>query len=594
MLLFVIPNPNAAPSPKVHTFPNFVLHVSPLTYHYPDNDHPALRDITFSLNEGEVLLLAGGTESGKTTLCYALAGFAPHFFHGTLTGDVILDGRSLRGTSLGEWVQQVGLVLQNPFNQITGARATVFEEVAFGLENLGVPRAEMGERVQAILEQLDIASLAERAPSELSGGQVQRVALASILVLRPRLLVLDEPTAQLDPAATEEVFTLLHTLVEQGSTIVLATHHLAAAATLATRALVLHKGRIVREGPAPEVLGDPRLTEWHVEPPIYAPLAARLGVPAPLPVTLPAAQQALTTHPLRLTDAPAPWPFAAVPPLPPASPVLPTPVVVEGIYFRYPSGTPALRGASLRLEPGKVTALVGANGAGKSTLARTLNGLLRPDQGTLHVGDWRVADHPTHEMAQRVGYLFQNPDDQLFKATIREEVAFGPEQMGWDEAATQSAVEEALSLTGLSTLPDAHPYDLHPTRRRWVALASVLALRPPVLVLDEPTAGFDLEGQQRMAALLATLRAAGYTLLLISHDMQFVATHADTLCVMAAGQLLAQGSPETIFADEALLARSALAPPPTARLARTLGLPPHVVTPATFVAALREAGGISG
>lgn len=572
-----------------------MLHVSPLTYHYPDSDQPTLRDITFSLNEGEVLLLLGGTESGKTTLCYALAGFVPHFFHGALVGEVTLDGRSMRGTALGEWVQQVGLVLQNPFNQITGARATVFEEIAFGLENLGVPRDEMGQRVHEVLARLDIAHLAERAPAALSGGQVQRVALASILVLRPRLLVLDEPTAHLDPAATEELFALLHTLTEQGSTIVLATHHLAAAAALATRAMVLHQGRVVREGSAQAVLGDPRLTAWQIEPPIYAPLAARLGVPPPLPVTLAAAHAAITTHPLRLTETFADaWPFAKPTPLPPAPPVPPMPIVVEGVHFSYPSGTPALRGASLKLEPGQVTALVGANGAGKSTLARTLNGLLRPDQGVLRVGTWDVAAHPTHEMAQRVGYLFQNPDDQLFKATVWEEVAFGPQQVGWDEPTVQAGVAEALALTGLSALPDMHPYDLHPTRRRWVALASVLALRAPVLVLDEPTAGLDLDGQQQMAALLATLRAAGYTLLIISHDMQFVADHADTLCVMAEGRVMAQGAPETIFADAALLARAALAPPPVALLARALGLPAQVVTASAFVAAMREAGALSG
>ncbi len=276
-----------------------MLHVSDLTYFYPDTDVPALRDVALSLEQGEILLLAGGTGSGKSTLCYALAGFVPHFFNGELAGDVRLAGRSMRETPLGEWVQQVGLVLQNPFNQISGARITVFEEVAFGLENLGVPRAEIGPRVQRILEQLNIAPLAERSPYALSGGQMQRVAIASILVLRPRLLVLDEPTAQLDPEGTQEVFEVIRTLADEGASVVLATHKLSEAARLATRALVLHEGQVALQGDARAVLADPRLPTWQVEPPLYATLAARLGLPQPWPVTL---EEAVEVFGRRTTD----------------------------------------------------------------------------------------------------------------------------------------------------------------------------------------------------------------------------------------------------------------------------------------------------
>ncbi|MDQ4078225.1 MAG: energy-coupling factor ABC transporter ATP-binding protein, partial [Chloroflexota bacterium] len=243
-----------------------LLQTTNLTYHYPDTDSPALRDVSLSLPHGEILLLAGGTGSGKSTLCYALAGFVPHFYGGAIQGDVTLGGRSMRESALGEWVQHVGLVLQNPFNQISGARMTVFEEVAFGLENLGVPRAEMGERVSAVLEELEIAHLANRSPYALSGGQMQRVAIASILVLQPALLVLDEPTAQLDPEGTQEVFAVVRTLAEQGASVVLATHKLAEAADLGTRALILERGTVALEGGTRTVLTDPRLPDWHVEP----------------------------------------------------------------------------------------------------------------------------------------------------------------------------------------------------------------------------------------------------------------------------------------------------------------------------------------
>ncbi|MGH2543828.1 MAG: energy-coupling factor ABC transporter ATP-binding protein, partial [Ardenticatenaceae bacterium] len=285
--------------PEPATWLTYMLRVVNLTYRYPDSDAPALRDLSLSLEPGEVLLVAGGMGSGKSTLCYALAGFVPHFFQGEMEGDVYLEGRSLRGASLGEWIQQVGLVVQNPFNQITGARMTVFGEVAFGLENLGVPRAEIGRRVGSVLQQLGIAELAERSPYALSGGQMQRVAIASILALHPRLLIMDEPTAQLDPEGTREVFQVVRVLAEQGASVVLATHKLTEVAEFATRALVLHDGTIALEADTQTVLSDPRLAGWSVEPPVFVVLATEIGLPEPAPTTFSQAVEAFSSVPYR-------------------------------------------------------------------------------------------------------------------------------------------------------------------------------------------------------------------------------------------------------------------------------------------------------
>ncbi|HEX8684480.1 MAG TPA: energy-coupling factor ABC transporter ATP-binding protein, partial [Ardenticatenaceae bacterium] len=288
----------------------------------------------------------------------------------------------------------------------------------------------------------------------------------------------------------------------------------------------------------------------------------------------------------------AQWPFApprSPAPLPSIPPVPPVPVTVESLRYTYPNGVEALRGVSLRLEPGRIAALIGSNGAGKSTLSRSLNGLLRPAAGTVLAGDWNTAEHPTSELARRVGYLFQNPDEQLFKSTVEAEVAFGPRNLGFTEEEVEEAVAFALSLTGLTELADEHPYDLHPTQRRWVALASVLAMRSPVLILDEPTTGLDLAGKEQMAALLLALKEAGYTLLLVSHDMQFVAEYTDTVYVMAEGQVIAQGTPASVFADDEALHRADVTVAPVARLARALNFGTDVVAAGQFVAAaLRE------
>lgn len=593
-----------------------MLQVTKLTYQYPDTSHPVLKGISFGLEKGQVLLVAGGTGAGKSTLCYTLAGFVPHFFNGDIEGDVALAGRSMRQSVLGEWVKDVGLVLQNPFNQISGARMTVFEEVAFGLENLGVPREEMGERVRAVLAQLEIEHLAERSPYALSGGQQQRVAIASVLAMRPELLVLDEPTAQLDPEGTAEVFAVVRGLAERGTTVVLATHQLAEVAPFVTHTLVLHQGEMVRFGKADEILRDTALAQFGVEPPLYVIVGTAVGqTPPPLTAAEFAPSPRSHTAPL-----PVYYPFQI--PVIEIDPVAPMPVTVEGVAFAYPSGVQALQNVSVTFTPGEITAIIGANGAGKSTLARTLNGLLRPQSGTIRVGDWDIRTHKTHEVARRVGYLFQNPDDQLFKSTVWEEVAFAPKNFAQrgerggesrggsrtleelqpqkgdppavgspnPKTTVEAAVARALELTGLAEVAESHPYDLHPIQRRWVALASVLAGGAPVLILDEPTSGFDLNDKTRLAGLCLGLRAAGYTVLVVSHDMQLVAELADRVVVMDGGRVAGQGTPGAIFGDDILMSQVDGILPPIAQVSRKVGLPSEVVRARDFVAEIQRKG----
>lgn len=585
-----------------------MISIHNLTYTYPGTETAALCEIDTEIADDALSLVLGANGAGKSTLCLALAGFIPHHYRGGIQGDVLLDSRSMRETPLGEWVTQVGMVFQNPFNQITGARLTVFEEVAFGLENLGVPRDEMVRRVQAILDQLDIGGLAERSPYALSGGQQQRVAIASILVLAPQVLVMDEPTAQLDPVGTREVMDVLAGLAASGASVVLATHKLAQAGPFARRALLLDQGRLLRHDDAAAILGDPLLDELGVERPAPARLASALALPPPWPVTVEAAvayfraAEPVTMRPRDARGSPSPRhreepqqqegdgraAAASARDLQSLFAHIhrePTPVELSDVHFTYPSGVEALRGVSLTLEPGIVTTLVGENGAGKTTLSKLVNGLLRPSAGTVRVGNWLAADHPVSDLARRVGYVFQNPDEQLFKSTVWEEVAFGPRNLGLTGARLERAVTRALEATGLAAAAEVHPYDLQLPERRWVAIASVLAMEPPVIILDEPTTGQDRTGSERLAHLLEALRATGHTLLTITHDMDFAAQQADRVAVMADGQISTVGPPAEAFADAELLARAGVEPPPVARLARALGLGSQIVTEAQFVAA---------
>ncbi len=273
-----------------------MLTLDHVTYHYPNTERPALRDLTLNIPAGQFCAIIGANGAGKSTLAYTLAGFVPHFYHGDLAGMVTVDGLNTATVTLADLVRRVGLVFQNPYNQISGTKFTVREEVAFGLENLGVPRAEMLERVTATMQLIGIAELAERSPLNLSGGQMQRVALAAVLAMQPQVLVLDEPTSQLDPIGTREVFAAVRALAaSRRVTVVMVEHKLEWVATFAERVLVLADGALVADGPPAEILASDLLMTQAVGQTRYT-QAARLvrergGLPVdqPLPVTLPQA-----------------------------------------------------------------------------------------------------------------------------------------------------------------------------------------------------------------------------------------------------------------------------------------------------------------
>jgi energy-coupling factor transporter ATP-binding protein EcfA2 len=238
-----------------------IVDIQGLTYTYPATDHPVLKNINLQIQEGEFLSIVGPNGAGKSTLCYTLSGFVPHFFQGDLQGKVVVAGMDSSQSRLSDWALNVGLVFQNPFNQISGSKFTVFEEIAFGLENLGIPREEMIPRVEKAMELTGISDLAGRSPYSLSGGQQQRVALTSILVMEPNLLVLDEPTSQLDPIGTREVFQVIKSMSQRGMTVVMAEHKIEWVAEFADRVIAMHEGEILIQGSPREVLTSPLLPE---------------------------------------------------------------------------------------------------------------------------------------------------------------------------------------------------------------------------------------------------------------------------------------------------------------------------------------------
>ncbi|MCL6580696.1 MAG: ATP-binding cassette domain-containing protein [Firmicutes bacterium] len=555
------------------------------SYRYPAarDRWPALDHVSLEVEAGEFVGVVGPSGAGKSTLAQATVGLVPHFYRGAVGGRVVVDGVDTLRSSVAELARRVGLVFQNPFTQVSGAKLTVFEEVALGLENLGVPRDEMRRRVEEALAALGIAHLRDRNPFALSGGEMQRLAIACIMALRPRIVVLDEPTSQLDPTGTAEVFAAVEALRKRGVTIVMVEQKVERLAEHADRVVLLERGRVVADGSPAEVFSRPDLESHGVRRPVYAEAARRLGV-APggrLPVTLAEAVAALgpapapeaATGPRAATgpqadSTPAPG-DRALGPRGGGTPV--TAVKALGVRFGYVPGEEVLRGVTLELVAPEAVAVVGQNGAGKTTFARLLSGLLRPTHGVVLVDGRDTREHTPARLAAKVGLVFQNPSDQIFKSRTLDEVMFGPLNLGVPRKEAEARAMAALERVGLAQAARRNPYDSGLAERKLIGIASILAMRTPVVVFDEPTIGQDHRGVELVRSIVRELVDEGRLVLTITHDMDFVASTFERTVVFRRGEVTADGPTRRVFASPDRLADSFLEEPHVTRLGRALG-----------------------
>ena len=566
------------------------LRITGLGIRYPGRREPSLQDVTMEVAAGERVGVAGRTGAGRSTLALAAAGFIPRVVRAKLEGRVEITGIDTATAAPAELLGRVGIVFATPANQLSASKLTVREELAFGLENLGIPREEMDERIDATLERLGIAHLADREPFALSGGEQQRVAIASIVAMGTTLLVLDEPTAQLDPAGTESVADLLDSLARDGAAILCVEHDPTVLGRV-DRCLVLDSGQVValdRPGAA--------LAAAQHEAGLPPPTLVRLAQAASIDLGRAFDESAIAAGLLALRGRggaiePAPTRGEASPTEPAWSPGTertPVRVAIEGLVHRYPTGIEAVRGVSLAFEPGEAVAILGQNGSGKTTLVKHLNGLLRPAAGRVLLDGQPTDARSVADLARTVGFVFQNPDDQLFERSVEREVAFGPRNLGFSPANVASQVEASLASVGLTDQRGTNPYDLDLSRRKLVALAGVLAMDPAILVLDEPTTGQDADGIARVGAVIGSFRAAGRSVVTVTHDMEFAATQFTRIVVMRAGEVVADGPPAEVFApvNTELLASTGLTPPPAARIGARMGLEAVMLDAAGLLAAI--------
>lgn len=546
-----------------------------ITHEGEDAATPA--SVSFEVSRGDVVLLLGPSGSGKSTLSLAMNGLIPHAVPATLSGHVEVAGMDAATHSVAQLSTHVGIVFQDPDAQlVTG---TVLDEVAFGPENLCLPVAEVLARAEAALRRVGLWERRAENPDRLSGGGRQRLAIACALAMGSPLLVLDEPTANLDPQGIEDVYAALTELAASGDKgIVLIEHNLDAAASFVNRVVVLDAaGVVIADGPVDEILRG-RAAELHalgVWLPTSTLAALRLGEAGyrfdPLPISPEELREALERQPappaLRETAA-------ATEAVASASG---TRIEVRGLTLRRKK-TEVLTDVALDVRDGEFLAIVGANGAGKTTLIQALAGVLTPPRGTVHIDGLDVARLDDRALSTHVGFVFQNPEHQFIAASVFDEIAHGLRRQHLDEAEIERRTLDLLDRFGLRERAHVHPFLLSGGQKRRLSVGTALVAGARVLALDEPTFGQDRARADELLGLLRDLNREGTTIIVVTHDMQLVAEYADRVAVMQAGRVTATGTPGDVFADAELIARAGLRVPPLARALAPLATHPELRT----------------
>ncbi|MBI5117566.1 ATP-binding cassette domain-containing protein [Candidatus Poribacteria bacterium] len=544
-----------------------IIEIDSLIFRYRAASDNALRGVSLKIREGDLVVIMGPNEAGKSTLCFTLNGLIPHMVKGTLDGAVRINGMDTRRQGVRSLFSHIGLVFQDFESQLFSTEVEL--EVAFGPENLGLPIDEIKDRIRRALELTGLTNLRGRQPATLSGGQKQLLAIASVLSLEPPILCFDEPTTDLDPKNKRRIFNLTRQLLEQRKQTLIVIEHETEEALSADRVVLMHDGRIAADGPPSEILRNTRrLEECRIMPLQLTDLFEKLGGNE-LPLSIEEAKKAWQNNSFQLlpnarkkldeSDAEKARCYGR--PL----------IEVDDAHFSYGPDMSALRGVSLQIRDGEFVTILGQNGSGKTTLAKHLNGLLKPTRGEVRVEGTSTARMSATELGRRIGYVFQNPDHQIFEETIQAEVLFGPKMLGVGEKRAQAQARDALETVGLWERRSEDPFTLTKGLRQKVAVASVLATRPGAIVLDEPTTGLDYGELRSMMSLVKRLNESGHTIIMITHCIWIAAGYAHRTILMSEGRIVADGPTRGIFAREDMLSKADIIAPQIVRFSNELG-----------------------
>jgi energy-coupling factor transport system ATP-binding protein len=503
------------------------LSIRDLTFRYRIREEPAIHNLAFDLHAGELLLIAGASGCGKTTLMRCVNGLIPRSYRGELQGEIQIYGRDAREMDMAELSQTVGTLLQDPERQIVGS--FVLNEVAFGLENLGLPRDEILERVDETLDYLNILHLRDRESFGLSGGEKQKVALAGVLAMRPRILLLDEPLASLDPASAREALALFRRLADEGVSIMLVEHRVEDALQIGPdRVLYMEQGEQTYYGDVAGLMDRVDYQRVKLPAPVIMERAREVPPPSFEPAVEGDGQESL--------------------------------LAFESVHFRYdPSLPEVLHGVDFTVRKGDILAILGPNGAGKTTLVKHALGLLKPTDGRVLLEGQDTREISVARAAKTVGYVFQSPSQMLFAPSVEEELAFGPRNLRRESAQIEKDVAWALDVVNMKAYRDSPPLALSFGQQKRISIAAVLAMRSRVLMMDEPTAGQDYWNY--MAFMDAILQMPGFdAIVFITHDLDLAVTYANRVALVSGGNIAAVGPAEEVLQDHDLLRRCRVVP----------------------------------
>ncbi|TCZ75413.1 ABC transporter ATP-binding protein [Paenibacillus albiflavus] len=575
------------------------IQMSGLSFQYEKSTKQDLHNINLSVPQGKIIAIMGETGAGKSTLLMTLNGIIPQFIEGKMEGSVLVQGSSTQEVPIQQLISKAGLVLQDTETQIFGL--TVWEDTAFGPSNLGVPLDDIKLKVNNALQKVGLSGYEQRRTEFMSGGEKQRLAVAGVLAIGPSIVALDEPTSELDPEGKELIFQIVRQLQQEGMTIVIAEHESEQILAYADEVYVLQEGKLVWSGTPEQLFCHKQLaSEFRLRPPGIASLYWELqGKGVDLGEACPRTADELVERLIQQLElvplyqnASQLGTSAVTSPLAKQSSAESCILQIQDLHHSYSNGYEALQGITLDINEGDYIAIVGQNGAGKTTLCKHLNRLLAPTKGRILFQGENIAGQDTYQLAPHIGYVFQNPDHQIFCSSVLDEVTYGLKTLGMSKQEQRNKAMEVISFIGLEPYVDDHPFTLDKGLRQRLAIASILVLEPQVLIIDEPTAGLDWHATEQMLHMIRNLHQKGHTIITITHNMQIATEEANRVVIMSNGTILKDCAPLAIFTDEPIVQAAKLIPPQLVRmnqlLSRYIQLSPEQITAEELAAALSE------
>ncbi|MEM1518055.1 MAG: energy-coupling factor transporter ATPase [Nitrososphaerota archaeon] len=570
-----------------------VIEIEDLWWRYEYSKDWVLKGINLKINPEEFVVITGPNDSGKSSLVSTFNGLIPHSQRGAMKGRVRVLGQDTASTEVAALCAFVGMTFQDPETQFLLSR--VDEEVAFGPQNLGYRPEEVRDKVSWALEMTRLSEFRMKDPVELSGGQKQRTALAATLAMSPKVMVLDEPTSMLDPIGKDEIMEIITSMKRQRlvETIIVVEHHLEELARIADRFILLKDGEILLDAPTEKFFSDPDfLIENGVRVPDVCAISGYLkkrNLLGNITLSLEEAVESLAR--LFSERRIMPNKKRTDTRMPPAHLGDETAVEVDNLHYVYPDGTVALRGLDLKIRKGEFIALIGQNGSGKTTLSKLIAGIYKPTSGSVKIFGMDTRVTPTPRLISKVGYVFQNPDHQIFNDTIRKELEFGLRNLlsfGLvKEEEIEQRIRESIKITGVpEDILDEHPFLMSKGMRQRIAVASVLAMKPDVLIVDEPTTGQDTPQSIDVMNFLQRLNEMGHTIIIITHEMWIVARWARRTIALAEGKILLDGPTNEVLSNTEVLKKTFVRPTQVTLLSQSLreyGMPGDILTVDEFM-----------